>query len=46
VDLEAYGKSPNGSLERIVVEENGRAIVHAAFIPSDLPSSFELSQAT
>ena len=46
MDLDAYKKSPNGSLERIAVEENGTEVIHSAFVPDDLPADLELSQAT
>lgn len=46
MDLVEYEDSPNGRLEPITIEENGREVSHAAFVPNDLPNSFDLSQAT
>lgn len=46
MDLKRFGSGATGRLVPISVEEGGRQVDHAAFVPDPLPSTLELSART
>ncbi|MFM7537998.1 MAG: Fic family protein [Acidimicrobiales bacterium] len=46
MDLKRFGREATGKLVPISVEEAGRQVDHAAFVPDPLPSTLELSART